>query len=569
MLNKYKFRTGLLERTKEIFWDNQLIISDEEMKKIHKQIDYLTSGVQDYFDITDLEIESENYYIFILLNKYSNIEERLTAIWKDIEDKIEAYKKIEMYFINELYEDELKIKNILKKNTYFPHKNVEISYLNVNNINDKEYCIKIDSRIRSLETKLETEDKLIVEGHVFIANLNDIVKIFNELGDELFDYNIRMGIEDKLGVGEEITRTIKQNPAEFWFLNNGITMLVQDDDFRIKKTKSLLLKYGENKRISIINGAQTITTAADVYLDSEINLKEIESAKVMLRVMHLKEPKSEQEHTSLREIATRISVSLNRQKPIEPEDLAYTTEFVYNINKLWESNKHDTNTFNLVRRSKSTIRNGVILEEFVRAAIAYLDQKPGQARSGSRANLLNIESKDGSYLFTNKIFKTEFIDKKKCTLSNLYKYYKPINFAIFIADYYQRNAARLKYGINNKKQLAVISYGKWFFVAYIIYILNNENNDDYSKFAGAFIDNKRIDECIIMFSDLYKDMFNDGKDTIDSNEFKNQKVYTEFKNGNVKDSNKLKSLNDKIIENFTCNELEVSEVAATINNECI
>lgn len=565
MLNRYKFRTGLLERTKEIFWDNQLIISEEEIKKIQKKIDYLDSEVEDYFDITDLEIESENYYIFILLNMNSNIGERLSCIWENIEGKIKAYRKKEIYFINETYEDELKIKSILSKNTYFCLENIEIRYLNINNINDSEYCIKIESRIRALETKLETEDKLIVEGHVFIANLNDIVRIFNELGDELFDYNIRMGIEDKLGVGEEITRTIKQNPEEFWFLNNGITMLVQDDDFRIKKTKSLLLKYGENKKISIINGAQTITTAADIYLDGERNLKEIDSAKVMLRVMHLKEPKSEQEHSSLREVATRISVSLNRQKPIEPEDLAYTTEFVYNINKLCESNKHELNTFNLVRRSKSTIGNGIILEEFVRAAIAYLDQKPGQARSGSRANLLNIESKDSRYLFTNKIFKSEFIDKEKCTLSNLYKYYKPINFAVFIANYYQGNAAKLKYGINDKKQLAVISYGKWFFVAYIIYILNNENNDDFSKFQGDIGDKKKIDECIIMFSDLYKDMF-DEKDTIDSNEFKNQKVYNSFKDNKVKDFKKLKILKDKIFESFTCNGIMVSEVAATINN---
>lgn len=585
MLDKANFVSELSERVKEIFWDNELMLGEKNEKKIKSEIDLITFGKKDYLDIEEVEIESEDYYIFIicehLVKNEDEFKNKINDILQNMKKNFKFYNKIKVYFINYNYSDELNLKTRLKKYSFIEEvkkitkcKDVEVDYLRVSSIISNEYNIKIDSRIRALEIRLESEDDLIIEGHVFIADLCDIVNIFNDLGDEIFDYNIRVGIEDTYSVGEEIIKTIKENPKEFWFLNNGITMLVQDDDFSIKKTKSLVLRYGENKKISIINGAQTVTTAADVFLKKDSNLIERETAKVMLRIIHLKEPKAKDQKNKLRDIANKISLSLNRQKPIQPEDLAYTTDFVNNINNLWKCNKEDRYTFELVRRSKSRVVKGIKLEEFARAINAYLGQSPGQARSGPRTNLLKIQSEDGRYVFVNRQFKGEFIYKSSCTLKNLYKYYKPVNFAISLANYYQNNAARLKDNIKDKDTQLVISYGKWFFIAYVIYILNDEKHNDFSDFSvfsDYYRDEKKVDDCIIMFSHVYKDMFHGVK--IDSNDFKKQKIYREFLKKEIKNDKKLNNLRNNIIYTFNYDKyIEISndnEVAATINKENI
>ena len=87
--------------------------------------------------------------------------------------------------------------------------------------------------------------------------------------------------------------------------------------------------------ISVINGAQTITTAADfLYGDAKRNeddpegarTRAMEQARVLLRIMCVNEDESDCQGEF-----DQISISLNRQKPIKGEDIAYTDPLVYEI----------------------------------------------------------------------------------------------------------------------------------------------------------------------------------------------------------------------------------------------
>jgi hypothetical protein len=577
MLEKIKFKKGLIDKIKGIFLDNQLLLGDKDDDNLKISIDLIDSGKKDYLDVRELDLQSDDYFIFIpciqLIKDEENFTDKIVEIERIIETNSNGYRDKKVYFINDSLKNEINFRKKLGNQNSILNKTcnsstddrISTEYIIVNNIVSGEYDIKIDSRIRSLEIGLPTEDGLPIKGHVFIANLYDIVKIYSLLGDELFEYNIRVGIKDNLDVNKEIKRTLEDNPEEFWFLNNGITMVVQDSEFSIKKAKLLAIKYGEGKRIGIINGAQTVTAASEFFMEND-EVKEAENnAKVMLRIIHLSEADQEDQKLKLREKANKISVSLNRQKPIEPEDLAYTTEFIYNINTVWESYKDDMYTFNIVRRSKTNI-TGILLDDFARAVHSYLNQKPGQARANSKTKLLKITSDEDTYSFVDKnIFREEFSDKDKATLENLYKFYKPINFAISLANYYQNNANKLKNSIVDEDQSLIVSYSKWFFVAFVIYILNDKKCNDFSTFNGKMSGNEMIDECITMFVDSYKDMFNRDEKKIDSNDFKNEKIYNRFIQS--ENSSKIEDLKDKIFEIFNYEEYlrrkNNSEAAAT------
>ncbi len=578
-MNNYILVGRISDAIKDILIEDQLIIGENTEQKIRSEIGLILQQERLYFDTKTIGVESDDTYLFIesnnFLDKDELMEDKIGKILAEAENSFNGNNKLKLYFIVYNYSEELDIReklnikkfpkmlqdiifNELKKTKLkkFELKNIvngayEIKYLMVNKLCEKDYIINIESRIRSLEVMIGTRESLNVKGYVFVANLCDIVEIFNDIGNELFEYNVRFGIDDKLDVAKEITKTIISEPEEFWFLNNGITMIIKDDDFNIKKSNSITLTYAKNNKISVINGAQTITTAAEVFYNKEYKIDKKETAKVMLRIIHITE-KNVESNEGFKDLANKISLSLNRQKPIAPEDLAFTTDFVSNINSLWADNKNDNYTFKLSKRTKSSATTGVKLEEFARAISAYLEQNPGQARSQGRATLIKIENNDKNrYSFKSDAFKIEFSTSSDSTIKNLYKYYKPVNLAIYLSDKYQSNAEAIKNGISDKELRVVINYGKWFFIAYIIYVLNYENNKDFTKFEFEYPENtKDINDCIKEFSEIYADSIKENGGEFDSNTFKNSILYENFKTNGIKDEKKLESFKIQVFKTF-------------------
>ena len=73
-------------------------------------------------------------------------------------------------------------------------------------------------------------------------------------------------ISDELDVEKEIKKTLNENPQEFWFNNNGITMIANKDKFNCDRPSTI--EFLNSNFFSVINGAQTITTAAKWYNES-------------------------------------------------------------------------------------------------------------------------------------------------------------------------------------------------------------------------------------------------------------------------------------------------------------
>lgn len=551
MKNNRINREKLTAIIKDILIDNQENISGDDEEIISRRASDLLSKSPNFIDSSSLDsTDLDTYYYFTM---WSN---------RDINEFLETFEHVDtnynntylVFFTNSM-EDSLKLekkvkdlkvrKAIINKISGVESvKELQYEIILFNSKENNSFEIKIDSRIRSLEnfrTVKDNDNELSISGYVFTASLYDITQIYNLLGNELFKSNIRFGIKDKLDVDYEIKRTMNEFPEEFWFLNNGITIIVSDNKFCIKKTNVLELSHGNNSNISVINGAQTITASTKFFYEDDPNdldkksQERIEQAKVdskvLLRLIHIENIDAKTRELCNKEI-DKISLALNRQKPIEPEDIAYTTPFVYTLNSLEEKGLID---FSLTRRGE-TKKGGHSIVDFARATKAYLAQTPGNARSTGKKTILKIETTKRGYEFKDKdIFKQDNIENEADMINTYNRYYKPVNFALELEKYYSHRAKYLKKNIDdaediiNKKKIATINYGKWHFIAYLIFALNGCKSDDYSNFSISLSDisDQTKDDIIEEFIEMFVKSTTDFHE-IDSNDFKTQTLYDNF-----------------------------------------
>lgn len=372
---------------------------------------------------------------------------------------------------------------------------------------------------REINLDTEPEETCNIRGQVFTADLYQLVKIYNLIGDTLFQNNVRFGIKEALGVDESIRQTLKKNPEYFWFKNNGVTILIQNSRTSLQESKSIRLGRLEPDKspdFSVINGAQTITTAARYFFELEHknrnasnekeragHEKELENAKkqarVLVRVIHIMSEEDVQAEGS----PQSISIALNRQKPVRIEDIAFISPAVL---KLTECLQRQTNPpFTLVRQGETSGKGrGMGLAAFARARLACAGL-PGAARNNSRNKLFETrfdpksDDGDGDTVFViRELFPRNWLSIEDEAEEDiiLNRDYRAIWFAHQTAAAYKKE---IRNSVNDNQDISnVIKNGKWYFTAVITQILNgfrtystgsNRYLPDFSEFSGTVPDN--------------------------------------------------------------------------------
>lgn len=367
--------------------------------------------------------------------------------------------------------------------------------------------------------------KSTLKGYVFTANLFDLVSLYNTIGDQLFKKNVRLGIDDKLDVDKSIKETLTDKPEAFWFRNNGITILVEEAEMKLDRVGEIVLKEAENNELkfSVINGAQTITAASEFFysLSDKERTDKSSVAKVIVKIIHIRDNDSE----SARKEAKNISISLNRQKPIKAEDIAFTNEFVETMNDYLESSQAE---YTLVRRGEETSSNRAYsLINFAKARKACSGD-PGPARSNATATLLKINT-ETSHFHDKEIFRPEWYSATETEKKEYYsRFYSPILFAMDMATSCQSIAKKTKL---EGAEANVMKNGMWYFIAYVVYLLNDGDDSDYSHFTYSFdkISPEALRLLFENFADFYcKKLRATESDTI-SNAFKTSDNYRKLK----------------------------------------
>lgn len=136
----------------------------------------------------------------------------------------------------------------------------------------------------------------------------DLGILWEKYGRRLFTENIRNFLGAST-VNEEITKTIKTEPSNFIFFNNGITILC--DSIKKKPLGGADKSIGAFtcNGISVVNGAQTLGSIGSLHTS---NPAELGTVKVMVKFISLE--------NSPEGFGQRITVATNTQNKVEKKD---------------------------------------------------------------------------------------------------------------------------------------------------------------------------------------------------------------------------------------------------------
>ena len=494
-----------------------------------------------------IKINSDTVSEDIIINIKKKIETRIKNLASQMQDNIskDIFKTINLLFFVSTIQMRLALKNSfsskeslelikkIRKNTnarnakfnsiFYLDKDISTDEIKLPNIKRYE-MVTLPPFDVDIEVPKDSK-KSALKGYVFTANLFDLVALYNTIGDQLFKKNVRLGIDDKLDVDKSIKETLMDKPEAFWFRNNGVTILVEAAEMKLDRVGEIVLKEAENAEIkfSVINGAQTITAASEYFysLSDKERTAKASVAKVIVKIIHIRDDDSE----SARKEAKKISISLNRQKPIKSEDIAFTNEFVEIMNDYLESSKSQ---YILVRRGEEFSSNKAYsLINFAKARKACSGD-PGSARSNATATLLKINA-ETSQFHDKEIFKPEWYYATEPEKKDYYKrFYAPVLFAMDMATSCQpiSKKTKLEGPVGN-----VMKNGMWYFIAYVVYLLNDGDDTDYSRFTYSF-DKVSPDALRLLFddfADFYCKKLNATETDTNSNAFKTSDNYRKLK----------------------------------------
>lgn len=439
---------------------------------------------------------------------------------------------------------------------------IKFSILHAPTREEKTFTVGIRSRICALHYVPEREEGVRIASNVYAAKLFDVVKLYGQVGTELFERNVRYHIGDILNVESEIHKTLMNRPENFFNFNNGIAIQVRKREaLDIRDERWISLTYAEKGDLSIINGAQTISAAADFFFQQVEGTetlddlqRAIEQAKkqawVLLRVFYAE---SDQQKDSV-EAFNEISISLNRQKPISPMDIGYTCPTVAEINKLYEGNKTDPYYFRILKRGQSEVGRGgrfkYQLADFGRMVTAYYFDDPAVARAGTTQNIIRYQElteDDGEGKGAAKTIYAPLEgagDKKALFM----KWYRPINFANEIAELYSQVEKQYRKEEEiDANILAILGNGRYFFVTYVVNMLNGsldgEEDRSFAEFnytvASVESAKESVHELIQKYAELVAEFAveylktdhssdEQTRNTLNSNDFKKADFYKKW-----------------------------------------
>ena len=183
----------------------------------------------------------------------------------------------------------------------------------------KDYLDDITPHIQPLKLRVVSEGtiqhegsihkfdpKTKIESWVVSACGYDISEMYSKVGRRIFAKNIRGWLGDT-DINESVAETIKKEPDNFWYYNNGITIVCEDAKKEQQGGEDVIVVEGAQ----IINGQQTTRT-----LNS--NEKDSKDTNVLVKIIKIPRDEGEVDYDKLINSIVRAT---NWQNYISPSDL--------------------------------------------------------------------------------------------------------------------------------------------------------------------------------------------------------------------------------------------------------
>jgi hypothetical protein len=368
---------------------------DEILKALSDFTTILRGEKEDFNDKLKLKLEEldkhlkangEVKFIFLTLSQYRGGADENIKAFINNDEKI----KFEVIDINRIKLDYIdrKYKKIEPLNPLESYQNPEESI--------------IDIEIVQGNGRIEIQKPF--EAYMFLLRPKSIYDLFEKYGFALFYKNVRNPLLQS-EFNEEIEKTALENPAYFWYYNNGITAITYLLPKIGKKAEKLQLTG-----LQIINGAQTVYSIYRAYKNSSPTKRIQMDSESLLTLRLLKSGGTD--------FDLNVTRYTNSQNPIYDRDFCANDDIQIKLQndsyqtKFWYEKRRDE--FREVPQGITEVPNYV----FANAYLAYHLQDPVSVINNYRQyqetqkDLIFVshkEHKDGLY---EKIFndRTSFED---------------------------------------------------------------------------------------------------------------------------------------------------------------
>lgn len=144
-----------------------------------------------------------------------------------------------------------------------------------------------------------------IESWVFSMSGSDVAGLFEQAGIRLFARNIR-GFLGSTEINRSMRNTLRQQPENFWYFNNGITIVCDDAKRSETRGREILRVFGPQ----IINGQQTTRVLSE---------HRTKLAGVLVRVVAIQ--RAQHNTQQFEGLVSDIVAATNWQNAIKPSDL--------------------------------------------------------------------------------------------------------------------------------------------------------------------------------------------------------------------------------------------------------
>lgn len=356
---------------------------------------------------------------------------------------------------------------------------IEIKYYGVNELReaylkpeDSELIIKYNGQLNSIFL----DEKNVA--YIIISNLKDYYEFItnddNKIRESVFESNVRH-FQGNITVNSKIVDTLKKEKSmEFWWLNNGITILVSE-----------IVPLPANKlrltNVQIVNGLQTTFCIFNEFKDKDLSK---EQRSIMIKIIKTDDDKC----------IDKIISSTNSQTEVRPADLRATDELQRDIENyfLGKGYYYDRrkNYYKNQRKERGKIFGIAKTAQYVET---ILFRRPNNARS----NPTSLLKSDDNY---NRIFNKDFKIEAylKCCL--IFK----------VVDKYIKDIDPEKDLIQNKYKASIKNFTFHLMLIIVcIHLKKSEfNDDDVSKINISNFNIEEFEEAV-QFLIKCLDIFND------------------------------------------------------------
>ena len=170
----------------------------------------------------------------------------------------------------------------------------------------------INEKVRVHKFRVSSQPRYSVFG---LVKVEDLVALHKRHGRALYEKNIRYFIgAGRRGVNSAIRDTLLNDPQDFMYLNNGITLIGANVEAKSNVRGTRQTKNIQVLGLSVVNGAQTISSAAQfVEQNPEAD---ISSAQVMVTIIK----------TSTDDFHKQVTKARNLQNPVDLSNFAALDE---------------------------------------------------------------------------------------------------------------------------------------------------------------------------------------------------------------------------------------------------